>query len=208
MVAFKYSLDPMVMKIQRDLRVNDQGFNIIFTGMPGSGKSLACASMCYAVDPSFNIKRCAFNVEEFIDLLNADLPKGSAIMWDESNIGNDAKNAMTVENKQMAFISQSMRSHNNFIALTTPSQDFQDKRTRLMLNAYVEMMPHESMNRLTGRSMGRYYVLQQNYRYSRIYFKSPVIQAYSGPVCLPVLKFKLPPKEFIEAYVERKRQFK
>lgn len=52
----------------------------------GSGKSLASIRLAERVDPAFSVDRIVFTVKEFIALVNAGLPPGSVIVFDDAGI--------------------------------------------------------------------------------------------------------------------------
>jgi type II secretory ATPase GspE/PulE/Tfp pilus assembly ATPase PilB-like protein len=51
----------------------------IFSGDTGSGKSYGAIRLAEVIDPTFNLDRVVFTVEDFVSLINADLPRGQQL---------------------------------------------------------------------------------------------------------------------------------
>lgn len=203
-MAFKFSGDKIIRYVQRQLRIHNQSYNIIFTGMCGTGKSYAGLEFCCLVDPKFSIERVAFSEEEFMRLLKAELPKGSAILWDEAGVGLDSREFMSVINKMLSYVAMTMRHRNLCVVFTVPSMQYVDKKAREMLHAYVEMLGVDGVNKV---STGKMFILQTNYRYGKTYFHSPTYEKQGMPYVVNPVLFKKPSETMLREYEDKKMEF-
>ncbi|MBD6956475.1 MAG: PhoH family protein, partial [Thermoplasmatales archaeon] len=109
----------VVNAIKRDI-YNNKNDIIFFIGPPGSGKSYGALSLASSVDPTFNVDRVVFSVEEFMDVFMKEetdpktgekiqkfLPKGSAIVFDDAGVDINAREWQTQQAKIMGKLSQS-----------------------------------------------------------------------------------------------------
>lgn len=203
MTTFNFSVDPLIRYPQVETRMKNQSFYIIFTGAGGSGKSYGEMEYLRLIDPMFNVDRIAFSEEEFVDLLKKKFPPGSAIMWDEAGVGLDSREFMTLINKVMSYVTMTMRYRRQVIGLTVPDMGWIDIKTRKMLHAYVELQKKF----INNRSIGKYHVLETNYRYGKTYHKAPVVMKDGIPYIIQHVEFNKPPQDLIDAYEKRKDVF-
>src|SRR2546422_5375406 len=89
----------------RERTVNrNQNAIVALIGATGSGKSYSAMRLGQLVDSSFGIDRIVFTKEAFLDLVNADLPKGSVVLWDEAGLGMPAPEWQSVMNPAVSYI--------------------------------------------------------------------------------------------------------
>lgn len=203
MTDFVYSKDPLIRHMQKETRENNQSFYLIFTGAGGAGKSYACLEMLRLVDPEFDVSRVAFSNKEFIQLLKRKLPPGSAVMWDEAGVGLDSREFMSLINKVLSYVTMTMRYRRQIIAMTVPDMQWVDIKTRKLLHAYIEMLKIFK----GSRSVGKYHMLQTNYRFGKTYHKCPVVFKGGSPYIVSTVEFNMPPKSMTEPYEKYKSKF-
>ena len=111
-------------------------------GPPGSGKSTSGLSLCEMVDPNFTIKNVVFNVTDFVELLKKAekgmLPKGSAILFEESGVAADSRNWHSEDNIKLSHILQTFRPMNIFLLNTVPELSLADKRISQLASCLIE----------------------------------------------------------------------
>ena len=202
-MTFEFSKDPIIRDIQVETRLKNQSFYMIFTGGGGSGKSYACMETMRLVDPNFDVSRIAFTNEEFIQLLKLKLPPGSAIMWDEIGVGLDSREFMSLVNKVLSYVTMTMRYRRQVIGMTVPDMQWIDIKTRKLLHGYIEMLKDFRVK----RSVGKWHMLQTNYRFGKTYHKCPVVYRKNLPYIVSTVQFNFPPASLTTEYEERKGKF-
>lgn len=190
--------------IRKRLLQQNQNFLAVFAGACGSGKSYAAMRLCSLVDPKFDMSRVVFTAEEFLALVNSDLPAGSAIMWDESGVNLDARSFMSVMNKVTSYVLQTFRHKNYFVVFTVPSMSFLDNRARTLTNALVIM---KSIDRKKHKSRAKFYFVDCNARTGKVYTVLPRVKGPRGVTVLTHLNFSMPPKKLRDAYEKKKQAF-
>lgn len=119
-----------------------QNFDCLFVidGSEGFGKSVLAMTLCYYVDPTFNINRICFNAFDFKDqILKAD--KYQAILFDEAFRGLSAREFYSYVNKNLIQLLAEIRQKNLFIFIVMPSFFDLDKyvalwRSRALIHVY------------------------------------------------------------------------
>ena len=188
---------------KRSLKLN-QNYMCCFIGPPGTSKSYSAGDFCEDIDPTFNIKRVGFTAEEFLALVNSDLPPGSAIMWDECGVNLDARSFMTLMNKMTSYILQTYRHKNYITVFTVPNLKFIDMRARALFNAVFSM---KSIDRVRRRSRAKLYFLDTNDRTGKTYYVRPRVEGQQGYEVLNAVHFKMPSRKFRLAYEKKKTAF-
>ena len=202
-MTFTFSKDPMISYIQQQTRIENQCWNQIFAGTGGAGKSYAALEYCRLIDPDFSVDRVVWTEEDFLDLLDKELPPGSCLLWDEAGIGLDSRDFMTLINKILSYIITTIRYRRQIMVLTTPSMNWTDLKAREMLHGYCEMLKRFHNN----RSLGKFYMLQTNYFEGKTYRHLPRIMRDGIPYVVRTVEFNLPPKSLTDEYEARKKVF-
>lgn len=129
----KKNLDFFIERVGKDW-----DFVGICIGNEGDGKTTMIKQECLYIDPTFNINKCVFNVDQFMDAVE-NLPNGSAIMWDES----DELDATNLRRILLAIKRKfkRIRKKNMFIWLVTPTffdlnKYFIMHRVQCLINVY------------------------------------------------------------------------
>lgn len=130
----------LIDKIRTQITRENRNFCGIFVGKVGSGKSYSSIKICKVLDPSFNVDRIVFSVDDFIKLVtDGNLPAGSCILFDEAGIEiSNRKSYMDKFNTKMANVLITWRSLNLILFVTTPMIKQLDAGVRKMFDAMFE----------------------------------------------------------------------
>jgi hypothetical protein len=170
-------------------------------GETGSGKSWAALRLCEAVDPDFSIDQVAFNVVEFLRLVNDDsLGRGSMILFEEASVELSAHDWQSTENQFMRNVLDTWRHQNRGAVFTLPTFGGLDKGARGRMSALIQMWRKRAEQ---GYTLAKYKRLQQDSDSGQIYRKYPTIDGQEHRL----LKFTAPSPDLIEAYEQRKAQY-
>lgn len=101
------------------LKKDYDGFFVV-DGPEGYGKSTLAMQCATYLDPTFNLSRVVFTIDQFVEVVET-AKKGEAIVFDETMGYLGARGAMTKFNRSLIKIFSEMRSKNLFIFLCIPS---------------------------------------------------------------------------------------
>ena len=147
-----------VESIQKRLLVHNQNWLCVVCGGTGTGKSYSALRLASMVDPTFNIDRVVFRVEDFMKLLNAgNLVKGNAIMFDEAGVNMNSREWYSVQNKCISYLLQTFRHRNLAVIFTTPNLSYIDKAVRGLFHCYIET---QRIDRRENKVVARIYRLK------------------------------------------------
>ena len=108
----------------------DWDFHYICSGLERSGKSVFTMQICKYIDSKFNIDNIVFSSVDFIQK-SKELPKNSAILWDEAVEGGSTRESITnIGTTLKKFVAQ-MGQKNLFVIMNIP--DFFDLNKNLAL---------------------------------------------------------------------------
>jgi hypothetical protein len=109
-------------------RVHKRNLNaiILWTGLPGSGKSYSALRLAELVDDSFHSDRIVFPAVDFLRVINEDLPRGACIVWDDAGLGMPSDEWYTFFNRAVGYVAQSFRYRNLVLSITVPHDTFID----------------------------------------------------------------------------------
>lgn len=184
-------------------KVNEKNNNYMmaFTGPTGSGKSWAMLRTGEALDPGFDVDQVAFTGQNFIKLASDDqYGKGSFFGFDESGVGQGAREWWKDGNIVFNYVMQTWRRDNKIAGFTLPSLDLLDKQSRGLLDAVLQVT---NLNREEGWSEWRFQRIQKNPKTGKIYYKYPVI----GGTKVKGFRVSTPSDDLIEAYEAEKKRF-
>src|SRR2546428_4354673 len=85
---------------------------VALIGSTGSGKSYTAMRLGQLIDSSFGVDRVVFTKEAFLDLVNADLPRGSVLVWDEAGLRLPPRGWECVMNRAVGYILLTLRFKN------------------------------------------------------------------------------------------------
>lgn len=117
-------------------RITDRNLNAIvgFFGATGSGKSYSAIRLAELVDPTFSLDRIAFDVGPFMQLVDSNLPRGSAIMFDDAGLGMNSRDWQTASNKILSKVAQSFRYKHYLAIITAPDIGMIDSQVRTLFH--------------------------------------------------------------------------
>ncbi len=112
--------------------------NIVFTGEGGSGKSHSSIRLAINIDPNFSLKNIVFDTKSFLNRLNANLPSGSVIVYEEAGNGLNAKRWHDEQVIIFGETAETMRYRGYMIFFTVPRLPFIDSTTRQLVQMLLE----------------------------------------------------------------------
>jgi len=113
-------LNDSMGQIKKIVKTKDFDYVAIVAGLPGMGKSNLAMTLAKFCDENFNIKQIAMTASDFIRL-TLDLPKGSAIVLDESFSAMNSKVSTSKDFIRIINHLQLIRQRNLFIFLCLPN---------------------------------------------------------------------------------------
>jgi len=116
------------------VKKNYDGF-IVIAGREGFGKSTLAGQIAVYLDPTYNLDRCCFTADQFIEAAEG-AEKFQAIVFDETMGYLSSRGAMSSFNRDLIKIFSEMRSKNLFIILCIPN--------------FFELDRYPAMHRSTG----------------------------------------------------------
>jgi len=116
--------------IKKDYINDDNDYCMIIDGKEGSGKSTLGATCCLAVDPNFSVDKIAFTGTEFLKVMHK-AKYGSAVMWDEAEIGAFSRDSVGKINKLIVTALMVSRAKRLFLCIIIPSFFVLDKYLRM-----------------------------------------------------------------------------
>lgn len=110
------------------------------------------------VDPNFTINNVAFGTLEFAKVVQraarGEIPKGSAIIYEEVGVGVDSRNWSDEQNIEFTHILQTFRPLNLFLLNTVPDLTMAEKRLSQMATGLIEC---KKVNHSKQFSISRFY---------------------------------------------------
>ena len=146
---------------------------IIVDGPVGSGKSTLSFQCARYFDPTFNLDRVVFSVDDFLRVLIAAKP-GQAVVFDKAIIVN-SRSALTDFNKKVIIAMTQIRSKGLYIFFNIPSVFDLDRN--LVLNR-CHLLLHCFQDRFGER--GRFCVFDKD-KMKLLYLKGKRLYTYAYP---------------------------
>jgi adenylate kinase family enzyme len=205
--------EPILIQYIRDRVENrNKNFIMLFVGATGSGKSLSALRLAEMLDDSFDIGRVNFKAKDFMNTINSlversekgEIIKGKVIVWDEFGVEHNAREFMTISNRVINYFFQTSRHLNLIVIMTVPLLSFIDSATRKLMHGVAEM---KGINMRKKTATVRVKMLQTNVMTGKEYPKYLRFRRKNKTFVSKKLKFKLPSKELLEAYEEKKKAF-
>lgn len=169
-------------------------------GREGSGKSTLALQFAHYLDPHFSINKIVFKAEDFENVIR-EVPKYSAVVFDEAFNGLSSKGALSQQNKKMIRLLMECRQRNLFVFIVLPSIFLLEKyvavfRSQCLFHVYAAQ----------GYINRRYYKLY-NYSDKKIlYIKGKPLMDYRYPRIRMTYRFygKTPMSVDQDLYVKKK----
>jgi hypothetical protein len=178
----------------------------VIVGREGSGKSLTCASILRAVDPTFGIDRSHFRAIPFLEDIGRDMDEnGRGSMLDEAGVAFGNRTWQDREQVKANQYLQTARDDNRIIGLTLPRLSELDSQlegrihylgevTKCRDGEFVEL----KWKRIDPSRAGE----------NKVYKKYPRVTVNGRTRKVERIRVGLPPQGFIEPYQAKKAQFK
>jgi len=160
-------------KVQHKVAHRRSDLFVIVDGPVGSGKSTLSFQAALWFDPTFNLDRVVFSVEDFLGAIIRAKP-GQAVVFDEAIIVN-SRSALTEFNKKIIIAMTQIRSKGLYIFFNIPSVFDLDKN--LVLNR-CHLLLHCFQNRFGDRGK---YIVFDNDKLKLLYLKGKKLYTYGYP---------------------------
>ena len=166
----------------------------IFVGRTGSSKSGSAISLAYAMDPTFNLDRIVFSVDEFFRISTENnLPPGSFLIFDDAGVGVGSRDWQDEKNKSLGAILQTFRYKQLPTLITTPRISFIDKQVRESVE--LQFVATDT------KGMFKPFVLYESPKMDgKIWHSYPSV----GGTEIKLWPFPPPPQELFEQYEKKK----
>jgi hypothetical protein len=172
----------------------------LVTGREGSGKSTDTLQKAYAVDPTFNLKRVAFDSESFAKIIRK-ANKFEAVVFDEAFNGLSSKGALSKENKRLVKLLIECRQRRLFIFIVLPSMFLLEKyvgifRSHALFNVMIAKRNYKI----------RYYKVYDYSQKKELYMRGQKYYSYAFPKIWKMFRFygKFPPTIEQKEYESKK----
>jgi len=187
--------------VLKRVKQSNKDYIIAFCGPKGTGKSYSCIRLMETIDPRFDINRIVFTAEDFIKLIKSNLPKGSAILFDEIGVEFASRQWWSILNKIINNAILLIRTKRLIIGLTIPMISMLDSMGRSHIVTYVECKGVDKRRKLVKTKL---FYVQVNARYGDFYYKY-YRDADANP--LEEVSFGLPSKKLIKDYEAKRAEF-
>lgn len=196
--------------------VHHKKFNATFiiVGKPGLGKSVEAQEMALNLDPTFNLNRIVFSIEEFLSLLSKGDPltgklnPGQAIIFDEvvTDQGAESRGAMSKTNKLMTYIAANFRARRLIVFICLPSLMQLDKNLREVNVTGIFKVVDKDPN--TRKNKNKFFWCHYD-PYSQFAMRQyPRLIDSKGKITkIMSMWIPIPSQEFIDAYEVKKMDY-
>ena len=172
----------------------------LFIGDTGSGKSLSSIRLAERVDPSFNVDRIVFTVQEFVSLVNSGLSPGSVIVFDDAGLGINARLWQDMNARVFGMLTQGFRYKQIITFITVPDESFIERQSRKLVHIRFEATDVQGL-------MKQKLLSRNTFDPERPYAKYPKIRRGISKITVKLVKFKLPSDELREKYEAKKAEY-
>jgi len=178
----------------------------VVVGREGDGKSLTCASILKAADPSFTVDDAHFDAVPFLkDVADEEQTPGTAIMGDEVGVAFGKRTWHDREQIEANQALQTARNDNRIIGLTLPRLGELDVQLHGRLHFILETV---KMKKGDWVEVSPYVVDVSRKGEKKEYEKRP--KMYVNGRSRKVERFKIgpPPQEYVNEYEPKKNEWK
>lgn len=177
----KQNFDFIQTKVSHKVAHRRSDMFIIIDGPVGSGKSTLSFQCAKYYDPTFDLSRVVFSVDDFLETLIRATP-GQAVVFDEAIIVN-SRSALTEFNKKIIIAMTQIRSKGLYIFFNIPSVFDLDRnlvlnRCHLLLHCYQD----------TFGDRGKFCVFDKD-KMKMLYLKGKKLYSYQFPKANFVAQF-------------------
>ena len=177
----KDNFDFIIPKVSHKIPHRRSDMFIIIDGPVGAGKTTLSFQSALYFDPTFNLSRVVFSVDDFLQALIKATP-GQAVVFDEAIIVN-SRSALTEFNKKVIIAMTQIRSKGLYIFFNIPSLFDLDRN--LVLNR-CHLLLHCYQDHFGDR--GKYCVFDKE-KVKTLYFKGKKLYSYAIPKANFVARF-------------------
>lgn len=191
--------------IWRPPREDDDWRIFVIVGRENSGKSLTCASILKACDPTFDVGATHFNAIPFLeDIKREDVPKGKAMMGDEIGVALGSRTWHDRHQIETNQYMQTARDYCRIIGLTIPRLEDLDSQFEGRIHVLLE-----AIRKKPGEWVE---VKWKNVDPSRsgegkLYKKYPRFWENGRKRKVKTVRIGPPPSEYVNPYQKKKREF-
>ncbi|MHB1439992.1 MAG: hypothetical protein ACYCSO_05180 [Cuniculiplasma sp.] len=172
----------------------------LFVGDTGSGKSLASIRLAERVDPTFSVDRVVFTVKEFLDLINAGLPPGSVIVFDDAGLGINARLWQETSSRIFGMLTQGFRYKQILVFITVPDETFIERQSRKLVHIRFESTDVQGLMKIKLLS-------RNTFDPEHPLAKFPRIHRGISEIVVKMVKFHLPSDDLREKYETKKKEY-
>jgi hypothetical protein len=177
---------------------------ILVYGKKGKGKSYLSLRLCELLDENFKLAYVCFGAEEFIRLLNTNLPVGSCIIYDEIGVGSNSRRSQSQMNLNMSFITQLIRPSCITVFFTTIAWPLVDAQVRNLMDYSIKA---EGFDRATQISTFKFYAIEPKQDSPEPYRKNLVFHINGQPIKHMSWTCKIPSKELRLKYEKMRKEY-
>jgi hypothetical protein len=194
----------IISRIKNQMHIQENSFQAMVLGTTGSGKSLTAIKFCKEIDPTFSVKRIVLEPEDFVDLINADIQPGSAILCDEIGSWLSAREWYSLQNKLMSIVLETYRFKRLAVFWTVPNVRMVDVNLRDLCHAIIETVQVDRKNNIC---QCKFKYRTANPLTGKSYYKFPVTRNDDGdPVTLTRINVHRPNHVLEERYYRKKEK--
>lgn len=194
-----------VKTIKRRIYIDKGNYVVSCTGHPGTGKSYGAMDLCLAFDPNFDESRICFTIKEFFELMQKDLPTGSAIMLDEAGVAGNSKRTMHSEQVAYGEILKMMRFKRNLFVITSPNFGDYIKDGRNLIDAWIHFeltTKLKAWKKQYNKTFANLRIMKLNQYDGKTYNTRLQVD---GHTMIDKIVFDLPPRKLVLAYETAKQ---
>lgn len=186
-----------LLKAKKDVTKKNQDRVYVFDGREGVGKSTVTLQIANFLDPNFGLDNVVFNADDFEKKLR-ELPKYSALVFDEAFNGLSSKGALSKQNKKLIRLLMECRQRNLFIFIVLP--------TLFLLERYAAIFRSQSLFHCYQIDGRRYYKVYNYTNKKILYIKGKNIMSYNYPFIRKSHRFygKFPDSINVDKYIKKK----
>lgn len=186
----------------------------IIVGKPGLGKSVEAQEMALNLDPTFNLNRIIFSIEEFLKLLSTGDPltgklkPGQVIIFDEivTDEGAESRGAMSKSNRLMTYIAANFRARRLIVFFCLPSLMQLDKNLReVNVTGIFKVMDKDTNKRMNKNKF--FWCHYDPYSQFAMRQYPRLIDAKGKITKIVSMWIPVPSQEFIDKYEEKKMAY-
>ena len=197
--------NPVYREIWAALHKLNRNFVQVNIGPTGSGKSYGGLRTCYDIDPEFDVDNVFFSPKELLErIMDDDLRKGEAHLWDEVGVSINARRFWSLKNLITSYIVQTFRFKNTYLVETVPSFDLVDSQVRKLVHGVMQFYPRTERN---PKARATFYFVSYNPRDGKIYYIRPRIVTDKYRFVIKVIQLAHPPQDLAKRYEQKKKKY-